>query len=91
MIIGVGGFNFERKNSDAVTESVPRGSLKVTLQLEKGMKVFVFIAIMCFCLFYIVLEYLIDSNPAAHSVNSGIFYAVIHQLARSLTSLTFIS
>ena len=47
---GVGTFDFDRQkpgiNSEAVTESVPRGFLKVTL-LEKGMKFsFVLIAIM---------------------------------------------
>ena len=49
---GVGTFDFDRQkpgvpgiNSDAVTKSVPRGFLKVTL-LEKGMKFsFVLIAI----------------------------------------------
>ena len=46
---GVGTFNFDRQkpgiNSEAVTKSVPRGFLKVTL-LEKGMKFsFVLIAI----------------------------------------------
>ena len=38
---GVGTFDFDRQkpgmNSEAVTKSVPRGFLKVTL-LEKGMK-----------------------------------------------------
>ena len=46
---GVGTFDFDRQkpgiNSEAVTKSVPRGFLKVTL-LEKGMKFsFVLIAI----------------------------------------------
>ena len=46
---GVGTFDFDRKkpfiNSEAVTKSVPRGFVKVTL-LEKGMKFsFVLIAI----------------------------------------------
>ena len=49
---GVGTFDFDRQkpciNSEAVTKSVPRGSLKVTLS-EKGMKFsFVLIAIIRF-------------------------------------------
>ena len=49
---GVGTFDLDRQkpgiNSEAVTKSVPRGFLKVTL-LEKGMKVsFVLIAIILY-------------------------------------------
>ena len=65
---GVGTFDFDRQkpgiNSEAVTKSVPRGFLKVTL-LEKGMKFsFLLIAIIR----YLKLSSLITDNVSFEKV-----------------------